>query len=67
MNEALPQLLIFLFVVFIIAIFVFWIWMFVDMWKSRRIKKDTKVILTILFFVASFLTALIWLIFRRKI
>lgn len=49
----------------LLAVLVFVVWMFIDMWNSR-IGKDVKIVLTILFIIASFLTALIWLIFRKK-
>lgn len=55
-----------------------WIWMiigilalifvvveFVDMIKSKKLKKDTKLILVILFIVASLLTAIVYYIWKR--
>jgi protein-S-isoprenylcysteine O-methyltransferase Ste14 len=53
--------------IIIIAILFFWIWMFFDMWKSRKIKKETKIILTILFLIANLLTAIMWAIFRKRL
>ena len=50
-----------------LLVLVFWIWALVDMLRSRRLKTRTKVVLFILFFVASILTAIVWVVVRRRV
>lgn len=56
---------------FLLALFVilliFWVWMFIDMLNSRRLTKQSKLILGILFFVASLVTAIVWFFARRRV
>ena len=54
-------------VLLVVALVVFWIWALVDMLQSRRIKKQTKMILVILFIVVNILTAIVWAIMRKKV
>lgn len=51
--------------VFGIIALIFWIVEFVDMLKSKKLKKESKLILTILFIVASLLTAIIYWVWKN--
>jgi uncharacterized membrane protein len=53
-----------LLIVGILAI-VFVVVEFIDMLKNKRIKKDTKLVLIILFIVASLVTAIIYWIWKK--
>jgi H+/Cl- antiporter ClcA len=48
-----------------ILAFIFWIVEFIDMIKSKKLKKETKLILAILFIVASILTAIIYWVWKN--
>ena len=48
----------------VVAGLVFWIWQFVRMLNDRKLKKETKLILVVLFLVASLLTALVYWIYK---
>jgi hypothetical protein len=49
----------------VVLMFVFVIVQFIDMLKSRKLKKQTKLVLIILFILASFLTAIIYWIWKK--
>ena len=53
-------------IILAIALFIFWIWALIDMLSSRRIRKLEKGIWFILFFVASFITMIVWAIVRKS-
>ena len=50
-------------IILLLIIFVFWLWMFIDM-LTTGMNKVLKLIMIILFLVASFVTAIGWAIYK---
>ena len=55
----------YIFLVALIAFFVFVIWMFVDMCLSKKLNKMTKGIWIVLFLITAGLTSIVWAFVRK--
>lgn len=53
-------------IVLIIIALVFVVWQFISMIRSKKLNKQEKGLWAVLFLVASLLTAIVWLIVRKK-
>lgn len=53
-------------ILLVIALFIFWLWALIDMLSSRRIRGLEKGLWFVLFFIASFITMIVWAFVRKK-